>query len=81
MSTTEAGRLTAFGKPEGTGQGGVSLQAVIESARRLDELSCARVVGNIADAVHAAQRGGQPLASLTPAAVVLCSRISATTTS
>jgi hypothetical protein len=59
----------ALGKPDSTSQDGVSLQAVIEAARRLDELSCARVVGNIADAVHAAQKGGQPLGTLSPAAI------------
>jgi hypothetical protein len=32
----------------------VSLQAVIDAPRRLDELSCARVICQIAEAVHAA---------------------------
>jgi len=71
VSTTEAGRLTASGKPDSTHPSGLSLQAVAESARRLDELSCARVIGNAADLVHAAQRAGQPLGTLTPAAVLL----------
>ncbi|HEX2688143.1 MAG TPA: tetratricopeptide repeat protein [Kofleriaceae bacterium] len=71
MSTTEVGRLTALGTPDGSSAPGVSLQAVIESTRRLDELSCARVVGNLASVVHAAQQGGQPLGILTPAAVVV----------
>src|SRR3954453_10558774 len=47
------------------------LQAVIDSARRLDELSCARILGTIADAVHAAHRAGQPLAALTPSAITV----------
>jgi hypothetical protein len=71
VSTTEAGRLAAFGKPDSTSQDGISLQAVIEAARRLDELSCARVVGNIASAVHAAQKGGQPLGTVSPAAILV----------
>ena len=69
MSTTEAERLDAPGK---SGErDGATLQAVMEAARRLDELSCARVVGNIADAVHAAQKAGQPIAALTPPAIVV----------
>ena len=56
MSTTEAGP-DAFGKPTARTEG-VSLQAVIDAARRLDELSCARAVGNLAEAVHAAQGPG-----------------------
>jgi len=71
VSTTEAGRLAAFGKPDSTSLPGVSLQVVIEAARRLDELSCARVVGNLAQVVHAAQKGGQPLGTLTPAAILV----------
>jgi serine/threonine protein kinase len=71
VSTTEAGRLAAFGKPDSTSLAGVSLQVVIEAARRLDELSCARVVSNIAGVVHAAQKGGQPLGTLTPAAILV----------
>jgi hypothetical protein len=47
------------------------LQAVIESPRRLDELSCARIVANIAEAVYAAQRAGQPPAALTPPAILV----------
>ena len=49
MSTTEVGRRTASGKPDSTNQDGVSLQDVIESDRRLDELSCARLLGNVAE--------------------------------
>ncbi|HEY0988221.1 MAG TPA: tetratricopeptide repeat protein, partial [Kofleriaceae bacterium] len=71
MSTTEVGRLPAAGKHDSTHRDGVSLQAVIESERRLDELSCARLVGNIAEAVHAAQKAGQPLGTVTPASVVV----------
>ena len=71
MSTTEAGRLTAVPKPDSAPRDGLSMQAVIESPRRLDELSCARVVGNIADAVHAAHKAGQPLGAVTPAAILV----------
>lgn len=50
---------------------GVSLQAVIDAARRLDELSTARIIGEAADAVHKAQKGGQPLGTLVPQAIVV----------
>lgn len=50
---------------------GVSLLAVIEAPRRLDELSTARVIGEAADAVHKAQKGGQPLGTLMPQAIVV----------
>ncbi|HEY0192707.1 MAG TPA: hypothetical protein VGC42_16420, partial [Kofleriaceae bacterium] len=66
MPTTDASS-----KPDPVQGDGVTLQTVIESARRLDELSCARVIGQLALAVHAAQKGGQPLGSITPAAVRL----------
>jgi len=51
----------------------MSLQAMADATRRLDELSCARIVGNAADAVHAAQAAqkGQPLGTVTPAAIVV----------
>ncbi len=68
MSTTEAGRPTAS-QPDGSDV--LAFQAVIDAARRLDELSCARVIGQIAEAVHAAQKAGQPLGTLTPSAIVL----------
>ncbi|HEX4419681.1 MAG TPA: protein kinase, partial [Kofleriaceae bacterium] len=71
MPTTDAGRLPTMGKPDSAPGDGLSLQAVIESARRLDELSCARAIGNVALAVHTAQKGGQPLATLTPSAIIL----------
>jgi hypothetical protein len=71
VSTTEAGRHTASGKPDSPHRDGVSLQAVIEAARRLDELSCARVVASAAEAIHAAQRAGQTTGGVTPAAIVL----------
>ena len=71
MSTTEVGRLPAAGKPDSTHRDSVSLQAVIESERRLDELSCARLVGNVAEAVHAAQKVGQPLGTVTPASIAV----------
>ena len=84
MSTTEAGRPTPgkSGNPDPRDGGPlqaaplqtaplqtVPLQTLIESARRLDELSCARILGTIADAVHAAHKAGQPLAALTPSAI------------
>jgi len=49
----------------------VSLQAVVEAARRLDELSTARVIGEAADAVHKAQKGGLPLGTLMPQAILV----------
>ncbi|MBC7975228.1 MAG: protein kinase, partial [Myxococcales bacterium] len=70
MSTTEAGRPTAS-QPDGSDV--LSFQAVIDATRRLDELSCARVIGQVAEAVHAAQKAGQPLGTLTPSAIVLAS--------
>ena len=57
---------TSSGSPPG-----VSLQVVIEAPRRLDELSTARVIGEAAEAVHKAQKGGQPLGTLMPQAIVL----------
>ena len=68
MSTTDAGRLTPTANSDAHS---VSLQQLMESARRLDELSCARIVGNLADAVQAAHKTGQPPAALTPAAVTV----------
>ena len=50
---------------------GISLQAVIEAARRLDELSTARVIGEAAEAVHKAQKGGLPLGTLMPNAILV----------
>lgn len=50
---------------------GVSLQSVIEAPRRLDELSTARVIGEAAEQVHKAQKGGLPLGTLMPQAIVL----------
>jgi len=50
---------------------GVSLQTVIDAPRRLDELSTARVIGEAAEAVHKAQKGGQPLGTLMPQAIVV----------
>jgi serine/threonine-protein kinase len=70
VSTTEAGRLTTPGEPGSPQRDGASLQAVMDCARRLDELSCARVVASIAEAVHAAQKSG-PAPAVTPAAVLV----------
>jgi len=71
VSTTEVGRRPTSGKPDSTSRDGVSLEAVIESDRRLDELSCARLLGNVAELVHAAQKAGQPLGTITPASIVV----------
>ncbi|HSS01573.1 MAG TPA: hypothetical protein VLM79_31155, partial [Kofleriaceae bacterium] len=71
MSTTEVGRRPTSGKPDSTPRDGVSLEAVIEADRRLDELSCARLLGNVAELVHAAQKAGQPLGTVTPASIVV----------
>lgn len=73
MSSTDAGRLTA--SKSGGNRDAASLQAILDAvigaANRLDELSCARLLGNIADAVHAAQRAGQSLGALAPSAIVV----------
>ena len=49
----------------------VSLRAVIEARRRLDELGTARLIGEAAELVHKAQQQGQPLARLSPEAIVV----------
>src|SRR5206468_2384864 len=49
----------------------VSFDAVIGAAKRLDELSTARVVCEAADAVHKAQKGGQPVGTLSPRAILV----------
>ena len=49
----------------------VSLRNLIDSARRLDELGVARVIANVADAVHKQQKGGQPLGTITPDAIIV----------
>jgi serine/threonine protein kinase len=71
VSTTEVGRRPSSGKPDSSNRDGVSLEAVIGSDRRLDELSCARLLGNVAELVHAAQKAGQPLGTVTPAAILV----------
>jgi hypothetical protein len=53
------------------GTEGLSLEAVIAASRRLDELSTARVIGEAAEAVHRAQKGGQPLGTLSPVAILV----------
>jgi len=63
--TGDAERLSAPGAE------GLSLQALIEASPRLDELSTARVIGEAAEAVHKAQKGGQVLATLSPAAIMV----------
>nr|MBA3459791.1 protein kinase [Deltaproteobacteria bacterium] len=63
MSTTgEAGRLSS-GAVSSTS---VSLDAVIDAPRRLDELSTTRVICEAAEAIHKAQKGGQPVATVSP---------------
>jgi len=74
VSTSEAGRPPVLGMPDGRpreASDAMSLQAIAEATRRLDELSCARIVGNAADAVHAAQKAGQPLGTVCPATIVV----------
>src|SRR5204862_8143645 len=41
------------------------------ASSRLHELSTARVMGEAAEAVHKAQKRGQPLGTLSPAAIVV----------
>ena len=69
MSTNgEAGRLSSA---IGGNTKDVSLEVVIDATRRLDELSTARVIGEAAEAVHKSQKGGQPIATLAPRAILL----------
>ncbi|MEJ7598845.1 MAG: hypothetical protein WKG01_13135, partial [Kofleriaceae bacterium] len=49
----------------------VSLRAVIDAARRLDELSIARLIELAAERVHKAQVQGQPLGRLSPEAILV----------
>jgi serine/threonine-protein kinase len=44
---------------------------VIDAARRLDELSTARVICEAAEAVHKAQKGGQPVGSVSPKMILV----------
>src|SRR5262245_54482402 len=44
---------------------------VIDAGRRLDELSTARLIANVAEAVHKAQQGGQALGLVSPLAVIV----------
>ena len=68
MSTTgEAGRLSS-GAASNTS---VSLDAVIAAPRRLDELSTARVICEAAEAIHKAQKGGQPVATVSPRMILV----------
>ena len=66
MSTSgDPGRLPlAIVGSQATRQEGVSLHAVIEATRRLDELSTARLIEYAAELVHKAQASGQPLGRL-----------------
>ncbi|MBL9018561.1 MAG: hypothetical protein JNL83_30525, partial [Myxococcales bacterium] len=68
MSTTgEAGRLSSEPGPASS----VSLDVVIDAAKRLDELSTARVICEAAEAVHKAQKGGQPVGSVSPKMILV----------
>ncbi|MEO7092211.1 MAG: protein kinase, partial [Polyangiales bacterium] len=68
MSTLgDAGRLPLASSTNTS----VSLDAVINAARRLDELSTARVVCEAAEAVHKAQKGGQPVGTLSPKMILV----------
>ena len=49
----------------------VSLRSVIDTARRLDELSIARLIELAAERVHKAQAQGQPLGRLAPEAILV----------
>ena len=49
----------------------VSLRNLIDSPKRLDELGVSRIIANIAEVVHKQQKGGQPLNTLTPEAIVV----------
>ncbi len=70
MSTTgDAGRISSLGG--GSQAEGVPLHAVIDAARRLDELSIARLIEHAAELVHKAQTAGQPLGTLSPRAIVV----------
>ncbi len=44
---------------------------MINAARRLDELSTARVVCEAAEAVHKAQKGGQPIGTISPQMILV----------
>jgi hypothetical protein len=44
---------------------------VIDAARRLDELSTVRVICEAAEAVHKAQKGGQPVGSVSPKMILV----------
>src|SRR5262245_36339387 len=63
--TGDAERLSAPGAE------GLTLQVLTEASHRLDELSTARVIGEAAEAVHKAQKSGQALGTLSPAAIVV----------
>jgi tetratricopeptide repeat protein/protein kinase-like protein len=47
------------------GEEHVSLRHITDAIRRLDELGIARLIGDAAELVHKAQKGGQPLGTLT----------------
>jgi hypothetical protein len=52
-----------------TGSPGALLRAVIDSSRRLDELSTARVIEQAAELVHKQQKSGAAIGNITPDAV------------
>jgi serine/threonine protein kinase len=47
------------------GEEHVSLRHITDAIRRLDELGIARLIGDAAELVHKAQKGGQPVGTLT----------------
>ncbi len=47
------------------------MQALIEAAKRLDELSTARVISDLAELAHKAQKNGQPLGSIHPRSITV----------
>ncbi|MGN6110868.1 MAG: protein kinase domain-containing protein, partial [Kofleriaceae bacterium] len=67
-STRDAERLAAAPTLNARG---VSLRAVTDASRRLDELSTARVVGEAAEAIHKAQKSGQSVGGVSPDAIVI----------
>ncbi|MBS1118375.1 MAG: serine/threonine protein kinase with repeat [Deltaproteobacteria bacterium] len=50
---------------------GITLRAVIDARRRLDELGTAKLIGDAAEVVHKAQKQGQPLGVLSPETIVV----------
>jgi hypothetical protein len=66
-SSGEVGRITSIATTN------VSLHAIVDADKRLDELSTARVIGEAAEAIHKLQKGGKPLGTLSPQAIAVSS--------